>query len=122
MATTDYLYPWREGKRGWSREDREGGAEEDEGRWEWPMYGHSPTQALTSHSRAHTHTLHSLRKWLVCFSKNPTGTQGGARGLLQQLHSKLTQLQLVGVGMDTHRWTHNADTCTTVMQSHRKVT
>ena len=46
-----------------------------------------------------THTLHSLRKWLVRFSKNPTGMQGGARGLLQQLHSKLTQL---GWGRDGH--------------------
>ena len=46
---------------------------------------------VTSQSHTHTHTLHPLRKWLVHLSKSPTGTQGGARGLLQQLHSKLTQ-------------------------------
>ena len=33
--------------------------------------GHSPTQAPhQSLSPMHTHTLHSLRKWLVRFSKN----------------------------------------------------
>ena len=53
-----------------------------------PLTHSSTHQSL---SPMHTHTLHSLRKCLVHLSKSPTGTQGGARGLLQQLHSKLTQ-------------------------------
>ena len=54
------------------------------------MSGRAPHQSL---SPMHIHTLHSLimRKWLVHLSKSPTEMQGGARGLLQQLHSKLTQ-------------------------------
>ena len=53
-----------------------------------PLTHSSTHQSL---SPMHTHTLHSLRKWLVHLSKSPTGMQGGTRGLLQQLLSKLTQ-------------------------------
>ena len=68
-----------------------------ESRKEWRRLGEQRVRGdrvaehLTSHSHTHTHTLHSLRKWLAHLSKSPTGTQGGARGLLQQLHFKLTQ-------------------------------
>ena len=106
MATTDIFTPGgrgrgREGrgKRGGAVRDKVGGEEGvAEARGAELAIGElgqctttHPLKQLTSHSHTHTHTLHSLRKRLVHLSKSPTGTQGGARGLLQQLHSKLTQ-------------------------------
>ena len=121
MATTDIFTPGgrgrgREGrgKRGGAVRDKVGGEEGvAEARGAELAIGElgqctttHPLKQLTSHSHTHTHTLHSLRKSLVHLSKSPTGTQGGARGLLQQFHSKLTQpLHPVILGDPHGHWT-----------------